>query len=123
MTLENLLNTLIQRGRKPFGEYDNLMTYWQDNWRKVFWFWVLWEVEYSLRELVSKESWLWQFVCENGMVNQCKMDWIKNLEIWSDKMEVEINYWSSDYETWIIESALKDESKIEDFLLNSIKLD
>ena len=50
------------------------------------------------------------------------MDWIKNLEICSDKIEVELNYWSSDYEAWLMESSLKDEEELEQFLLDNIKI-
>ena len=125
--MEQLLNTLIEKGWRPF---------WEDRIDKINWFeqyvwnwnWGCWSEKNSYwrwkstRQIVSKESWLWQFVCENEMVEPYKMDWIKNLEIWSDKMEVELNYWSSDYEAWIIESSLKDESELEDFLLSNIKV-
>jgi hypothetical protein len=71
---------------------------------------------YSLRDLVSKESWLWQFVCENRLQPTNKSggwdygDWF--------------TWWTCmAYEYRLIESALCDEDKLEEFLLNSIKLD
>ena len=82
---------------------------------------------YSFRELVSKESWLWQFVCENGMVD--KQHWyIEELKWWKadDDEEWHDNWeerYSTEYQFWLIESSLKDESELEDFLLNSIKVD
>ena len=82
---------------------------------------------WNFRELVSKESWLWQFVCENGMV---KKEWEyrakrRHLHWWEHDEDVyhDISYTKNDYEYYIIESSLKDESELEDFLLNSIKLD
>ena len=100
--LEQLLNSLIEKGWKPFGncnrfDFRDLWLYYFANedgrWSK-----------YPLRMLVSRESGLWQFVCENGMVD----------------ME---NKRPANYQYRLIESALKDESELEDFLLNSIKLD
>lgn len=78
--------------------------------------------EYPIRFLVSKESWLWQFVCENRM---------RPKRVWYEE-----HYWQRDNHTnwrWmvmesepeyrIIESSLKDESELEDFLLSKIKVD
>lgn len=83
--------------------------------------------------LVSKESWLWQFVCENGMVALKLSARMKNPRIdWEDvddynNWHIVMNYkqkceWDK-AEYRLIESSLKDESELEDFLLNSIKLD
>lgn len=114
--LEQLLNSLIEKGWKPFGncnrfDFRDLWLYYfaNDNGR--------WS-KYPLRMLVSKESWLWQFVCENGMtwswwfscINEAK--WIKP-----------IKYYDNSYEYRLIESALTDEDKLEDFILSNIKLD
>lgn len=119
MTLEELLNKLIEKGWKVYWEYDKLMTFWQNWWRKVFWFWELWEVEYSLRQLVSKESWLWQFVCENGMVNWY---WYKStLHEWTDSKWRK--YYDKDHRYRLCECALKDESELESFILDNIKID
>jgi hypothetical protein len=71
----------------------------------------------SFRELVSKWSWLWQFVCENKLYNWQVFVWLTNTEGFHDE------FWDSDYQFRLIESALCDEDKLEDFLLNSIKLD
>ena len=128
--LEQLLNSLIKRWRVPFGEWYHRSPYKrvriyknQDTERTNVLFYsdnhTHWKV---LRQVVSRESLLWQFVCENGMIKPYKMDWIKNLEICSDKIEVELNYWSSDYEAWLMESSLKDEEELEQFLLDNIKI-
>ena len=107
--LEQLLNTLIQRGWKPFGK-DKKFDIWIEclPYKKIrvclkkpdYDYYV-----YSYRDIVSAESWLWQFVCENGMIK------------W---MLVDID--GSAYKYYITESSLKDESELEDFLLNSISL-
>ena len=103
MELEKLLNKLIEKGWKPFGweevreakkwRYNNLC-YWFDSHPEL----------YHIRRLVSIESWLWQFVCENKLLEP-------------DHMR-EYNW----YEYWIIQSALCDEEDLEKFLLDNIKL-
>lgn len=70
--LENLLNSLIKRGRKPWGRIIEKIRPWGD--RQIF-------LDYSsedttnreyyknYRELVSMESWFWQFVCQNKLLS------------------------------------------------------
>lgn len=121
MELVNLFKELMKRGWKVYWEYDKLMSYWQTRWKRDFWFWVLWEIKYSLRELVSKESGLWQFVCKNG---------IRPKRVWYAE-----HYWQRDHHTnwrWmvmesepeyrIMESSLKHESELEQFLIENIKI-
>lgn len=73
----------------------------------------IWLWEHSLRELVSKESWLWQFVCENGMQKE-RPPYNRDSD----------TYWFTiqEYQYRLIESALKDESELTELLLNSISL-
>jgi hypothetical protein len=123
--LEWLLNGLIEKGWEPFGSHkDNIRRYKYDN--RFFDFNHEWDNMVSIRELVSKESWIWQFVCENGMIKigRVFISWTKNANC--------DNYWDlfwdkacpkDFYEYRLIESALCDEDKLEEFLLNSIKLD
>lgn len=103
--LEQLLNKLIEKGWKP----KNRERYWEISKCKVMgisWyvhimFLIKWEERWSyglnIRELVAKDTGLWQFVCENGLMN-------KNV----------------DYR--LIETALLDESELEKFLLDNIKI-
>ena len=122
--MEELLNKLMKRGWKVYWEYDKLMSNWQTRWKRDFWFWVLWEVKYSLRELVSKESWLWQFVCENGLLDvNKKYEW----EYWTQSYKLNWEEYTHEFSRWcenyrIIESALKDEDELEKFLLENIKI-
>ena len=121
--MEELLNKLIEEGWKPFGKG------WL-NLRKLSgihkWWLLLHEPStrvadnYSLRDLVSKESWLWQFVCENGMVKKNDNVRIKNYR-WDNECDDNCCY--DEYQYRLIESALTDEDKLEDFILSNIKLD
>lgn len=123
MTLEELLNKLIEKG---WDVFPNKKFFWNKDklrfskWKKCVWFW---NDDYTLRELVSKESWLWQFCKENKMLIWFSpRRWTKNAEDcwWLVKGDVE--YWWSDYEYRIIESALRDEDGLEKFLLDNIKI-
>lgn len=104
--LEQLLNSLIEKGWKP-------------RWLNIMWKIVIdYDIEFAFdiydslqkwhwnfRELVSKESWLWQFVCENMLLEP-------------DHMK-QYNW----YEYRLMQSALCDEDKLEEFLLSNIKID
>lgn len=82
---------------------------------------------FDLRQLTSKESWLWQFVCEEWLVNYNEMKRIEYMHQWNKDYEQREYYnwwndWSPKYEYRLIESALCDEDKLEEFLLNNIKV-
>ena len=123
MTLEKLLNILCEKGWKPFEDdkihsFEIIYVTWKilnivaKRWR--------WQVNkhYSIRDICSKSSWLWQFVCENGMINRWHYVWDWWIDNRYDKW-----IWDTDYKFWIIESALCDEDKLEEFLLDNIKID
>lgn len=122
--LEQLLNSLIEKGWKPFGRYKEIFRtdYYEYYVAEEHWFW---KRQY-LRNLVSKESWLWQFVCENGMVDGADR-WTLNARqksIYDKYITSEKEYTPKmNYQYRLIESSLKYESELEDFLLNSIKID
>lgn len=126
--MEELLNKLIEKGWKPFGrnycKYENWCLYYTVHTEDGVW--SEWRYWVSLRELVSKESWLWQFVCENGMVDGVNR-WTLNARqksIYDKFITSEKEYTPKmNYEYRLIESALKEERGLEEFLLNSIKLD
>ena len=70
MKLEQLLNLLIWKGWKPRNREKTLhITCYASDLSIYLDWWFMNEDTKSLRELVSKESLLWQFVCENGMLN------------------------------------------------------
>lgn len=118
--IEQLLNSLIEKGFRPFWRYDKLMWSWRFWSRQFVKFWIFPEEEFTLRELTSINSGLWQLVCENGMVKKNKYDF----QWWKQKDEF---IWDvrdkSEYQYRLIESSLKDESELEDFLLQNIKVD
>ena len=129
--LEWLLNSLIEKGYRPFWKkadhclgcrYNND---WSEMYKYVgFWWWddVVVDRKVPLRNLVSAESWLWQFCCKNRFLKwpDATDDRQKNAQAnWLyDKL-----YYASEWQYYIIESALKDESELEDFLLSNIKGD
>lgn len=119
--LEQLLNSLIEKGWPPRWDKN-----WENNTRITN---IYFRQDENgklphIRMIVSKESQLWQFVCENGMVNEKhKHERILDPTFWEwradcKRQEHDWNYWYR-----LIESSLKDESELEEFLLNSIKLD
>ena len=138
--LEPLLNILIQRGWKPYWiDKDDIEVCSYEKNRKSVSIWYMnwvspseWNYDWlfmSLRELVSKESWLWQFVCENKLTNKDKDNikkWIHQFRsyVYDEDCWIENNnLYNDDYEYYIIESSLKDESELEDFLLSNIKVE
>ena len=112
--LQELINKLIKKGWKPRWESEPI--YMLSS--KKLYIPDTMEVNRSLRDLVSKESWLWQFVCKNGMIKNPNID-----RYWKDYFELDhIEYYQSDFQYWVLESSLKDESELEDFILDNIKI-
>ena len=134
--MEELLNWLLERWWKPFNvdcawtnvEVINRLRdnqYLPEHTKIIFKTENHWHVfDCNIRDLVSKSSWLWQFCCKNGLTNRDeRSDWSKNAERDEDwVIDRDCLIFSSDYEYWIIESALKDESELENFLLDNIKI-
>ena len=116
--LEQLLNSLIEKGWKPRQHTNFVRCNYCDTYSEFSfetenesWIW-----NHTLRELVSKESNLWQFVCKNGMV---KLWWKEKKWLTPERLRV----FDWEYQYRLIESSLKDESELEDFLLSNIKVD
>lgn len=120
--LENLLNSLIQRGWKPAGFQGKSEIKISEDWDVVLYMdtddaTVV--VKVKLRNLVSLESGLWQFVCEN----------------WLRKDQTSTSYWSrrewgekekmcreNQFEYRLLESALIPEEELGQFLVDNIKI-
>ena len=133
LDMEELLNKLIQRWWKPF--WDNAIKIGYDWMETRYWYWAIsylyrdsyidddwdeveyeeWRRQFNLRELVSKESWLWQFVCQNELYPPyIQHRWFRDRpENW-----LQIH----DYRYWLIESALRGALELERFLLDNIKV-
>lgn len=120
--LEKLLNSLIQRGWKPanfpgkseikISEDGDVVLYMNTED-------VTLAVKVKLRNLVSLESGLWQFVCQNKLL--------------SDKVDmqdyVEDSYWfrrcpfDTNWMYRIMQSALYSEKDLPQFLIDNIKVE
>lgn len=116
MELEKLLNKLIEKGWRPFGFIVQNIRKWPYDSRYYFFENCAgWK---SLRELVSKESGLWQFCCENKMIRKDRFTWMISPDpFWEDQY----NY--IDYRYRLIETSLKNEDDLEEFLLENIEVD
>ena len=116
--LENLLTSLIQRGRKPWGlryfaEVMVFKTYIDFITKK----WA--SSPTSLRELVSLESGLWQFVCGNKLYKQ------PNEKFRESVSKVWLNIWwfAHNHQYRLLESALIPEEELAKFLVDNIKVE
>jgi hypothetical protein len=136
--MEELLNKLIEKGWKPRDEESvKSCMVWEPFYKRKFiekdlWFYIddrwtpQWLFTKSLREICSKWSWLWQFVCENGMVKHDQYTNTIRQQIYEDERDSET--YATKYDEWsylfrIIQSALCDEDKLEEFLLQNIKVE
>ncbi len=116
--LEQLLNSLIEKGWKPF-KLSNVNTV--DIYKEL----VCFEVEnpkygkpyrFFLHELTSMESWLWQFVCElkkEERINWCSYEHNTIICQWERYLHYDPKY-------WIMLSSIQED--IPKFLLDNIKL-
>jgi hypothetical protein len=129
--MEELLNKLIEKGRVPFGDekihsFEIIYVTWKiRNIIAKRWRWQI-NKHYSIRDICSKSSWLWKFVCENKLYNSNnRWYWGKNVTIvWEyPTLDWDENIWYREYQYYLIESALCDEDNLEQFLLNNIKID
>lgn len=123
--LEILLNKLIEKGWKPFEREKTLHIKIYDCDLNVYFdWWFMNEDKKSFRELVSKESWLWQFVCKNKIIEQWKT--VHDYVISHITYSYDKGCWwyaPNNSEFWIMMSALCDEDKLEKFLLENIKVE
>ena len=122
--LEQLLNSLIEKGWKPFWSWW-LAPYIEIHGRDISFYklcddWIRERLfDTDIRAVLSIDSWLWQFVCENDY-------WAHKDTYFVEKYTYHTTihlYQCNDYRYWLLGSALTDEDKLEEFLLNSIKLD
>ena len=122
--LENLLTSLVQRGRKPKGrevvsiKLDKEFT--KSEGKTVFycscndWFWFY----ADLRRLVSLESGLWQFCVEQKFykkIRKRRLPYdVSTLEVWPDYSSIH------DHQYRLLESALLPEEELGQFLIDNI---
>ena len=128
--LEQLLNTLIERGWKPFWKSNRWNVTIDDTikTKSPFFDFDYHNMSVSTRELISKESGLWQFVCENKMIELETDSWDNdgyyrcyyNCDGYPKDYYFDVE--RDDYRFRLIESSLKDESELESFILDNIKV-
>ena len=116
--LENLLNSLIQRGWKPWGEKSKKIIIRAS---RIFVYNSKWYINPEgkhIRSIVSLESGLWQFCVEQ---NFYKKTWkrrlpydVSTLEVWPDYSSIH------DYQYRLLESALIPEGVLPQFLVENI---
>ena len=112
--------------------------WWEPYWKSIA---ELTDTEKNVRLLTSLSSWLWQFCVENKLVklienpneNKCPRDRMSEEEfrMWeynvyysfSNKKDIHKRYEQDSLTYRLIESALKDESELDQFLLDNIKVD
>ena len=119
--LETLLTSLVQRGRKPWGlryfaEVMVFKTYIDFITKK----WA--SSPTSLRELVSLESGLWQFVVKNNLQWEWK-EWTFNISFWPEGPDAGASFYCGTPEYRLLESALIPEEELGKFLLSNIVIE
>ena len=119
--LEKLLNPIIEMGWKPFwiecithSVYDCGRLVFRQSKRHSF--------SYSLRELVSLESGLWQFVCINDLYRYTWDELVLNPSCGPDWPSADWSFFCGDSAYRLIESALIPEEELGKFLVENIKL-
>ena len=120
--LETLLTSLIKRGRKPWGlkyfaEVMVFKTYIDFITKK----WA--SSPTSLRELVSLESGLWQFVCDRSLLKSIWKSRAKEPSMSALGFKSEVLALSFEPEYRLLESALVPEEELGQFLVENIKVE
>lgn len=125
--LQKLLDKLIDKGWKPFwllNEVESIVVFDGLSYKIEINYSDHWHYKY-LRQIVSKESMLWQFCVENRMVNGVDR-WTLNAKqrsIYDKFITSEKEYRPyTDYQYWLIESSLVEEKDLAKFLLDNIIL-
>lgn len=125
--LENLLNSLIKRGWKPWGEKSKKIII---RTSRIFVYNSEWYINPEgkhIRELVSLESQLWNFVCDEELIKYKTSEtiikrYIKQLitrKEW-DVIEADVVCLDLDPEYWLMELALISKKDLPKFLINNI---
>lgn len=119
MTLEELLNKLIERWRKPLWYKWIIKCVYHWKYYIKFIYWENRCTEWcSINDLCSIESWMRQFVCEKGLVN-----------LWCAYESIDFTDW--EWETYRRHTKMTIEYRImlssiqqekEDFILSNIKI-
>lgn len=132
--LEKLPNTLIEKGWNPRGiEWVDIDFFNLDMKRKIIHIWYMdysnpekeiYEQEFkAFRELVSLESWLWNFLCDNKLIKQTSKEWVLNPTYWPEWADCDWSIQSNEAQYRLLESALLPEEELGKFLVENIKIE
>ena len=122
--LEKLLNSLIQRGRKPFWielktkiKIHEWVRFYDDKTIQLEFDCGNMGKYIRLRQIVSAESWLWQFVCKNKLHK-------KTDNFWENVSKTSTNIWwfNHNHQYRLLESALIPEKELGKFLVDNIRI-
>ena len=129
--LENLLTSLVQRGWKPWGlewakclgVYGRTIYFYnQEIGQHV-------KISFRMRELISIDSWLWQFCMENGLLNSPDQYPHKDYRAknprpyWEMSLGRDCYYKTEVYQYRLLESSLILEEDLWKFLLDNIVIE
>lgn len=124
--LETLLNSLIERGWKPAGFPGKSEIKISEDWDVVLYMdtddaTVV--VKVKLRNLVSLESGLWQFVCDRSLLKSIWKSRAKEPSMSALGFKSEVLALSFEPEYRLLESALIPEEELGKFLIDNIKVE
>lgn len=130
--LENLLNKLIEKWWKPWGiDSENIELFNLNIDRKNIHIWYMdydtpeeekYEQEFkTFRELVSIESWLWDFVAKNKLYDDTEFNKIVDY-MWEECDRQRPEYRINDQSYRLVKSALIPEEELAQFLVDNIKV-
>lgn len=120
--MEKLLNELLKKWWKPFKREKTLhiCCYDRCKWMNYKWVnldgWFMNEEKRTLREVVSLDSGLRQFVCKEKLFKKNRWHKREN-DLWCG-----VKFYEDEPEYYIIECALLEEWELEEFLLKNIKV-
>lgn len=120
--LENLLNSLIQRGWKPWGEKSKKIIIRSS---RIFVYNSKWYINPEgkhIRSIVSLESGLWDFACDRSLLKSIWKARAKEPSISALGFKSEVLALSFEPEYRLLESALIPEEELGKFLVDNIRI-
>ena len=131
--LERLLIDIIDKGWNPWGIDWDTIVYLELDIKKMnihIRYTVIDEqgeeasllVVKSIRELVSLESWLWSFLCDNKLIKQNSNQRVLNPIHWPEWADCEWSIQSNEMQFRLIQSSLIPENELVEFLIKNIIL-
>lgn len=114
--LEQILTELVKRWRQPWGKFvvkrlvasaeNGVIIHTNDS-----------ALSYSIRDLVSSDSWLWKFICQKKLYKE--QDTMREFV---SKSSVNIGYFPRNEDYRQLCCALINKGGIERFLIDNLKL-